>query len=205
MTLVRPNPVRISVAILSAWALVACGGDAADTRKPEARSSELACARPAGTSESASAHATATFSDDAREQLTREAAANVETLVDLSHSHFRRASQAGDGSAVFPPSTDLTPSASPRCEGGWPVPYHSDRSTWSDPTWQSLGFAIEGEHYYRYRYMSSTRGPRTQFTAQAIGDLDCDGVLSTFERVGFIGEDQTFELGSGLFTASFLE
>jgi hypothetical protein len=38
-----------------------------------------------------------------------------------------------------------------------------------------------------------------------MGDLNCDGVLSTFERVGYFGKNDSFEGGAGLFTNKELE
>ncbi len=55
---------------------------------------------------------------------------------------------------------------------------------WDTPTWQALAFAIDDPHWYSYQYDSSGVGSNAMFTARAVGDLDGDGVLSTFERSG---------------------
>jgi hypothetical protein len=59
------------------------------------------------------------------------------------------------------------------------------RGTWAHPTWHELSFEIASPHRYSYEFV--TDGAR--FIARALGDLDGDGVLSTFERTGQIGPD----------------
>lgn len=83
------------------------------------------------------------------------------------------------------PGRHLCPSAST------PVPadvrqiagmkYQSSPLEWTDdPGFSCLGFAQSGPQYYQYDYESTPAG----FTAIARGDLDGDGVLSTFEIEG---------------------
>ncbi len=60
-------------------------------------------------------------------------------------------------------------------------------SSWTDnPLWTGLGFELHEPHHFHYsfrwRYDAEEHG--CQFTAQAFGDLDDDGVFSTFERAG---------------------
>lgn len=77
----------------------------------------------------------------------------------------------------FPPSAGPTPKAPPseHCSG-----YPVQPSNWDAPGWQALGFGIFGSHRYQYSFESDGR----RFTARAVGDLDCDAVLSTFEVIG---------------------
>ncbi len=51
---------------------------------------------------------------------------------------------------------------------------------WTDPVWVALKFSIGDPHFYQYSY----RQTATSFTAIANGDLDCDGLYSTFEMFG---------------------
>lgn len=55
---------------------------------------------------------------------------------------------------------------------------------WSTPTWSALKFQIPHDHYYRYEFISSGTGTEAKFEARAYGDLDCDGIESTFIRYG---------------------
>ncbi len=58
---------------------------------------------------------------------------------------------------------------------------------WQHPAWSALGLAVDVPHQFHYRFIGvDTNGPQggCQFTVQAFGDLDDDGVYSTFERSG---------------------
>ena len=83
----------------------------------------------------------------------------------------------------FPDSAPLTPQVPPRGKKEVDQP-----GTWSGPTWTALAFrpAAEGvPHAYSFSFESTSGG--TAFVAQARGDLDGDGVLSTFEIRGRSG------------------
>ena len=80
----------------------------------------------------------------------------------------------------FPDSAPLTPSVPPRGTKTVDAP-----GTWDGPTWRALSFRPSAEgvpHAYAFSFESSAGG--TTFVAQARGDLDGDGVLSTFEIRG---------------------
>ena len=65
-----------------------------------------------------------------------------------------------------------------RCDAAW--------NHWDSDTWSALSFQITDQHYFVYAFDSNgLTGPEAQFTASAYGDLDCDGVMSTFQRMGF--------------------
>ena len=86
---------------------------------------------------------------------------------------------AADGRALpprFPPSEPATPVKTDSNCG----PFKVDPRHWDSPGWQALNFATYDSHRYRYAFDSGPDG----FTARAIGDLDCDGVTSTFETIG---------------------
>lgn len=44
-------------------------------------------------------------------------------------------------------------------------------------------------HHYQYKYTSSGRGEHSRFTAKARGELDCDGMYSSFEIRGSIASE----------------
>jgi hypothetical protein len=80
----------------------------------------------------------------------------------------------------FPDSAPLTPSTPPRGKTEADPP-----GTWDGPTWKALAFrpAAEGvPHAYSFSFDSTSGG--SAFVAQARGDLDGDGILSTFEIKG---------------------
>jgi hypothetical protein len=81
----------------------------------------------------------------------------------------------------FPPSAPLTPSQVPRGKRET-----DPADAWEHLTWKSLHFEFDQPHAFAFEFASgydpATRVMR--FTASAHGDLDGDGVLSTFEVRG---------------------
>lgn len=81
----------------------------------------------------------------------------------------------------FPPSAPLTPSEVPRGQ-----PADDPPDAWQHLTWKSLNFGFKAPHYFAFKF-DSALDPTTgvmRFVATAHGDLDGDGVLSTFEVRG---------------------
>jgi len=81
----------------------------------------------------------------------------------------------------FPPSAPLTPSEVPRG-----VKASDPPNAWQHLTWKSLDFSFDAPHSFAFKF-DSALDPETgvmRFVATAHGDLDGDGVLSTFEVRG---------------------
>lgn len=81
----------------------------------------------------------------------------------------------------FPPSAPLTPAQVPRGVRSPDPP-----EAWEHLTWRSLRFRFEEPHAFAFQFESEL-DPATQvmrFVATAHGDLDGDGMLSTFEVRG---------------------
>ncbi|MEM9195702.1 MAG: hypothetical protein AAGF12_41430 [Myxococcota bacterium] len=99
---------------------------------------------------------------------TAEAQTNIMTIA--NGLEVFRAENLG-----VPDSIPLTP-ASPNCEmAPWPVT--------ADPRWESdLRFSPVGPLHYAYEFERTGN----RFTIRAVGDLDCDGRLSRFERSGTV-------------------
>lgn len=93
----------------------------------------------------------------------------------------------------FPDSKAATPAVRCCVLGGGPggrcIP---EPTQWQDPTWIGLTFAVDDPHYYQYEFESSG----VEFTARAIGDLDCDGTLSTFSMIGRVNASGVFGLAA---------
>ena len=109
----------------------------------------------------------------------------------------------GTWNKQFPEPEAITPAAT-CCNrpGDKCIPVEAD---WQTNTWQSLQFGVSDPHYFRYEFAStgSGGGNTSSFTARALGDLDCDGQLSTFEMIGlWNGSDMT---GAGVSTINDLE
>ncbi len=104
----------------------------------------------------------------------------------------------------FPPSAPLTPAEVPRGETVVDPP-----EVWMHLTWLSLDFRFEeGEaHAYSFRFdsaLDNTTGAM-RFVATAHGDLDGDGVLSTFEVRGERLPGQPARVLPGMFIDRELE
>ncbi len=82
---------------------------------------------------------------------------------------------------AFPPSAPLTPAKVPCKKVTTPA------SAWK--AWEGLHFALTEPHYYAYAFTSAGTGVDATFTARAHGDLDCDGVLSTYEIRGSVNKE----------------
>ena len=65
----------------------------------------------------------------------------------------------------------------------------ADAAQWQASPWKTLGFAVLDPHRYQYRFISSNEGAAATFTAEARGDLDCDGKRSLFRLTGKVSAD----------------
>lgn len=63
------------------------------------------------------------------------------------------------------------------CDQGGTCP--EDRTIWDTPAWKALAFSIDDEHRFTYAYLPDPGGRSA--IVRAVGDLDCDGVFSTYE------------------------
>jgi len=80
---------------------------------------------------------------------------------------------------AYPKSVGLTPASVPRGERVKDPP-----GTWNKPTWRLLEFGFKLPHSYSFAFESHNAPGSASFRALAHGDLDGDGVLSTFEISG---------------------
>ncbi len=56
----------------------------------------------------------------------------------------------------------------------------------TDPVWTALNLSIPDPHNYKPAYSGAGVGTSSLFTAQSVGNLDCDAVTATFQRNGAI-------------------
>ena len=93
-----------------------------------------------------------------------------------------RASALADGrpaAEAYPESVGRTPEVVP---AGSPVV--DPPGTWEHATWRLLSFEWTAELSYSFTFEQSKLPGRSVFVATANGDLDGDGVLSTFQIAG---------------------
>ncbi len=139
---------------------------------------------------------------------TSEATMHLRKMFDASVSYFEREHASRAGIILdrqFPRSVDLTPGKGFCGPGSQDGKWTPRKSYWRDPTWEALFFAVSDPHYYSYEYVSEGTGTSARFTARAVGDLDCDGVLSTFERVGAVDAALNVMGGGGIYVENELE
>jgi prepilin-type N-terminal cleavage/methylation domain-containing protein len=65
-----------------------------------------------------------------------------------------------------------------RCPGSSPA--------WDHPVWLALSMGIRDPHHFIPGYTAAGVKTNANFTATAYSDLDCDGVVATFQRVGTV-------------------
>ncbi len=80
---------------------------------------------------------------------------------------------------AYPETVALTPERVPQGERVLDPP-----GTWSHPTWRRLGFGWDVEHSYSFEFESHNTPKSAIFVARAFGDLDGDGVQSSFSISG---------------------
>jgi hypothetical protein len=105
----------------------------------------------------------------------------AEPIEGLDRIGMRATARAAGRPAVaaYPESVGLTPHDVPR---GKPV--NDPAGTWDHPTWRELGFTFQVPHSYSFAFESKNSPGHATFRARAMGDLDGDGLYSSFELAG---------------------
>lgn len=100
---------------------------------------------------------------------------------------------AGGTAAAFPGPAPLTPAEVPRG-----VRADDPPGAWNHPTWKALGFGFDHAHAFSFAFDSEATADGAHFRASAHGDLDGDGVTSTFELEG-VADGQGAHVLPGLY------
>lgn len=85
------------------------------------------------------------------------------------------------------------------CPEGRPSTYTPVPEQFDHPVFKALGFSPTAPARHQFQFVAEGTGTDARFTARAVGDLDCDGVYSTFEKTGRVNADGIVELAPGLF------
>ena len=83
--------------------------------------------------------------------------------------------------SAYPESAPFTPIVTPRG-----VLAQDPPGTWDTPTWRALDFSFDAPHAYSFSFDSVDAEARSTFAAHARGDLDGDGVTSSFSIAGAV-------------------
>ncbi len=137
-----------------------------------------------------------------RELHASHLAEPLDGLEHIGEGAVAYAEKHGTDSA-FPASAPLTPSLVPHGARVVDAP-----GTWETPTWQALAFrpAPEGApHAFAFAFTSTLGPSSSQFMAEAHGDLDGDGVLSTFEVRGTASNVAPPAVTPGMYVEAELE
>ncbi len=94
-------------------------------------------------------------------------------------------SSVGSGRVLCPAAPASVPAAPPAAQK-----YQSSPANWNDASWTCLNFSMEQAQYFAYNFTSNMAGTTAAngetFQALAQGDLDGDGVTSTFVLGGTV-------------------
>lgn len=97
--------------------------------------------------------------------------------------------------AQFPISEPATPAVS-CCSASGANKCEPVAAQWETPTWISMNFSVDDPHYYQYEFRSAGTSIASTFTAAAYGDLDCDGIESTFSISGAVIDGEVSKSGN---------
>lgn len=162
------------------------------------------------------------FMKNAKKAKTTEATINIKKLSDGAAAYYHGEKNAA-GSAIpiakqFP-DTPVVPTA-PALGACCPSKCAPNPLLWKDPSWQALTFGMDDPSYYSYSYTHKNQSigsgatiavladgttPNEYYFASANGDLNCDGVYSTFEMLGAIMGDGSVTTGAGTYADKELE
>ena len=143
-----------------------------------------------------------------RRSKTVEATMNVRKLFDSSVSYFEGEHADKGGNAIakqFPTKVGITPASTCCGNAGDKCVPNATNFQDTNGTWSSLNFSVDDPFYFRYQYDSAGTDTNSNFQAWAFGDLDCDSILSTYERSGSVMSDRSVSGGSGLYTKNEIE
>ena len=143
-----------------------------------------------------------------RRSKTSEATMNLRKLFDSSVSYFSREHANRTGTIMqrqFPDDVALTPGVGFCGANTNAEKWQPQKTYWTNASWQALNFALSDPHYYSYQFDSTGNDTGAEFTARAIGDLNCNGTFSTFERIGKVDGSLNVVGGGGIFTENELE
>jgi hypothetical protein len=114
-----------------------------------------------------------------------------------------------EANGAFPANAPLTPHEPPRGKKDVDPP-----GTWDTPSWRALAFRPSPEgvpHAYAFSFEATPPHPTAvppqgaSFVARAHGDLDGDGIWSTFETRGVARPGAKPELVPGMYVEAELE
>jgi type IV pilus assembly protein PilA len=127
------------------------------------------------------------FSKYIKRSKTAEAAGHLNKMWAGSVSFFETDHVDGAGVSLphqFPASVANVPGLECACQASGKCP--GGGTEWQNASWVSLAFSIPDPFLYKPKYTSAGTGATSTFSAEATGDLDCNGTLADFKRLGAV-------------------
>lgn len=122
------------------------------------------------------------YSRYVRRSKTSEALGNISRIYQAQVVYYNVMQERGSVAVQSFIYSSIRPAAAPRASK-----YPVDPTGWANDTpWAALGFGIDTGHYYQYWTKPDDGMPTTKFYASAFGDLDGDGIISNFSRIGTV-------------------
>jgi hypothetical protein len=122
---------------------------------------------------------------------TSEARQFVRKMYDGARAYYMDPYTMGGKKVAVPkfpePSAGPTPPLGECCKNGGKC--SPKMEYWNKEPWISLQYSVDDPHYYSYEYKVNNNSKTPNFTVTAYGDLDCDGVYSTFSMYGEINSE----------------
>ena len=86
-----------------------------------------------------------------------------------------------NGSSSWTPANTCCQQSDGRCL--------SMKEDWGSGPWRTLRFGLYEPHRYQYRFTSQGQDQSSSFTAEARGDLDCNGKYSSYQVTGTVDSE----------------
>ena len=89
----------------------------------------------------------------------------------------------------FPIANVMTPSVRCCSDGNMAPKCSPDASQWNSTQWRALQFQMSDPHYFNWSWAATGVNTAALFTANALGDLDCDNTYSTYHIRGEVDDE----------------
>jgi prepilin-type N-terminal cleavage/methylation domain-containing protein len=130
------------------------------------------------------------FSKYIKRSRTAEAAGHLNKMWAGSVTYFESDHTDANGAMLpkqFPASVNNVPGLNCSCQATGKCPGGGDE--WKNASWVSLSFSIPDPFLYKPKYTSAGTGSASTFSAEAVGDLDCNSTESNFKRLGAVDQN----------------
>jgi type IV pilus assembly protein PilA len=86
----------------------------------------------------------------------------------------------------FPASVAATPTANSCCTSTTTPKCAPNATLWEVNGWRELHYQLSDAHYYWWTWTATLTGTAARYSADAMGNLDCDASFATFRMLGSI-------------------